>query len=158
MASAVAATRNPFCSFLAPTTSQNSRVRLCRLRGHSRLEVSLSFAVISLGGCADRLVRLARRLCCRFRCFPAVAAICATTSIHRHDDSAAALHHGGDFHFRRVCYRHQPRSCCQASICDNARKTWDDEHWRIEYGAAPAVIRLSTVNGPVSVKQLTENL
>jgi hypothetical protein len=47
---------------------------------------------------------------------------------------------------------------CQASICDNARKTWDDEHRRIEYGAAPAVIHLSTVNGPVSVKQLTENL
>jgi hypothetical protein len=47
---------------------------------------------------------------------------------------------------------------CQASICDKARKTWDDEHRRIEYGPAPAVIHLSTVNGPVSVKQLTENL
>lgn len=47
---------------------------------------------------------------------------------------------------------------CQASVCDNARKTWDDENHRIEYGAAPAVIHLSTVNGPVSVKQLRENL
>jgi hypothetical protein len=47
---------------------------------------------------------------------------------------------------------------CQASICDNAHKTWDDEHRRIEYGAAPALIHLSTVNGPVSVKQLTEKL
>src|SRR5229473_4864136 len=27
---------------------------------------------------------------------------------------------------------------CKASICDNARKTWDDEHRRIEYGNAPA--------------------
>jgi hypothetical protein len=47
---------------------------------------------------------------------------------------------------------------CQAAICDNARKTWDDEHRRIEYGDAPAVIHLSTVNGPVSVKQLRETL
>jgi DUF4097 and DUF4098 domain-containing protein YvlB len=52
---------------------------------------------------------------------------------------------------------HSPVSC-QAAICDNARKTWDDEHRRIEYGAAPAVIHLSTVNGPVSVKQLRETL
>jgi DUF4097 and DUF4098 domain-containing protein YvlB len=52
---------------------------------------------------------------------------------------------------------HAPVSC-QASICDNARRTWDDENRRIEYGAAPAVIHLSTVNGPVSVKQLTEKL
>jgi hypothetical protein len=52
---------------------------------------------------------------------------------------------------------HAPVSC-QAAICDNARKTLDDEHQRIEYGAAPAVIHLSTVNGPVSVKQLRETL
>jgi DUF4097 and DUF4098 domain-containing protein YvlB len=52
---------------------------------------------------------------------------------------------------------HAPMSC-QASICDNAHKTWDDEHRRIEYGTAPALIHLSTVNGPVSVKQLTEKL
>ncbi len=47
---------------------------------------------------------------------------------------------------------------CQASICDNARKTWDDEHRRIEYGNAPAMIRLSTVNGPVSVEESREKL
>jgi hypothetical protein len=47
---------------------------------------------------------------------------------------------------------------CQASICDRAQKTWDDEHRRIEYGLAPALIRLATVNGPVSVEQLTENM
>jgi hypothetical protein len=52
---------------------------------------------------------------------------------------------------------HSPMSC-QASICDHAHKTWDDEHRRIEYGSAPALIRLSSVNGPVSVKQLTEKL
>jgi DUF4097 and DUF4098 domain-containing protein YvlB len=46
---------------------------------------------------------------------------------------------------------HAPISC-HASVCDNARKTWDDEHRRIEYGSAPATIRLSTVNGPVSVR------
>jgi hypothetical protein len=47
---------------------------------------------------------------------------------------------------------------CQASICDNARKTWDDNHRRIEYGNAPALIRLSTVNGPVSVRESREKL
>src|SRR5713101_4349230 len=47
---------------------------------------------------------------------------------------------------------------CKASICDNARKTWDDEHRRIEYGNAPAMIRLSTVNGPVSVRESREKL
>ena len=47
---------------------------------------------------------------------------------------------------------------CKASICENARKTWDDEHRRIEYGNAPALIRLSTVNGPVTVRDSRENL
>lgn len=47
---------------------------------------------------------------------------------------------------------HAPMSC-HASICGSARKTWDDEHRRIEYGTSPAVVHLSTVNGPVSVEQ-----
>src|SRR6266849_2191679 len=47
---------------------------------------------------------------------------------------------------------------CQASICRNARKTWDDNNRRIEYGAWPAMIRLSTVNGPVSVRDQREKL
>jgi hypothetical protein len=41
---------------------------------------------------------------------------------------------------------------CHASICENARKTWDDNNRRIEFGGSPAMIRLSTVNGPVSVQ------
>jgi hypothetical protein len=52
---------------------------------------------------------------------------------------------------------HSPVSC-EASICNDARKTWDDEHRRIEYGSAPAMIRLSTVNGPVSVRESREKL
>src|SRR5712691_6469972 len=47
---------------------------------------------------------------------------------------------------------------CHASICANARKTWDDQHRRIEYGSGPAMIRLSTVNGPVSVRESREKL
>jgi DUF4097 and DUF4098 domain-containing protein YvlB len=47
---------------------------------------------------------------------------------------------------------------CKASICDNARKTWDDENRRIEFGSSPAMIRLSTVNGPVSVRDSRETL
>src|SRR6266849_8792001 len=45
---------------------------------------------------------------------------------------------------------HSPISC-HASICSDARKTWDDEHRRIEYGSGSPVIRLSTQNGPISV-------
>jgi DUF4097 and DUF4098 domain-containing protein YvlB len=45
---------------------------------------------------------------------------------------------------------------CHASICDNARKTWDDNNRRIEFGGSPAMIRLSTVNGPVSVQSARE--
>lgn len=41
---------------------------------------------------------------------------------------------------------------CHASVCDQARKTWDDEHKKIEYGSGEAVIRVSTVNGPVTVQ------
>jgi hypothetical protein len=47
---------------------------------------------------------------------------------------------------------HAPMSC-RASICGSARKTWDDEHRRIEYGSSPAVVHLSTVNGPMSVEE-----
>jgi DUF4097 and DUF4098 domain-containing protein YvlB len=46
---------------------------------------------------------------------------------------------------------HSPMSC-RASLCGSARKTWDEDNRRIEYGTGPAVIRLSTVNGPVSVE------
>jgi hypothetical protein len=45
---------------------------------------------------------------------------------------------------------HSPVSC-HASICADARKTWDDEHRRIEFGSGSPVIRLSTENGPISV-------
>ncbi len=45
---------------------------------------------------------------------------------------------------------HSPVSC-HASICADARKTWDDDHRRIEYGSGSPVIRLSTENGPISV-------
>jgi DUF4097 and DUF4098 domain-containing protein YvlB len=48
---------------------------------------------------------------------------------------------------------HSPMSC-HARVCDEARKTWDDEHRRIEYGTGTPVIRLSTENGPISVNAL----
>lgn len=41
---------------------------------------------------------------------------------------------------------------CRARGCQSARKTWDDELRRIEFGDSTPVIRLSTVNGPVSVR------
>ena len=48
---------------------------------------------------------------------------------------------------------HSPMSC-QASFCNDAHKTWDEDRRRIEFGNAPAVIHLSTVNGPIAVKQI----
>jgi hypothetical protein len=41
---------------------------------------------------------------------------------------------------------------CSASVCGEGRKTWDDDHKRVEFGSGPTVIRVSTVNGPVSVR------
>jgi len=47
---------------------------------------------------------------------------------------------------------------CKARICDNARKTWDDNNRRIEFGSSPAMIHLSTVNGPVTVQSPREEM
>jgi DUF4097 and DUF4098 domain-containing protein YvlB len=48
---------------------------------------------------------------------------------------------------------HGPISC-RAEACRQARRTWDDEDQRrIELGSGPAVVRMSTVNGPISVKE-----
>jgi hypothetical protein len=49
---------------------------------------------------------------------------------------------------------HSPITC-HASVCANARKTFDDDdNRRIEYGSGTPVIRLSTVNGPLTVNAL----
>lgn len=40
---------------------------------------------------------------------------------------------------------------CRSSICSEGRRTWDDEHKRIEFGSGPTLVRVSTINGPVSV-------
>jgi len=43
---------------------------------------------------------------------------------------------------------------CRAAVCSQARRTWDDEdNRRIEFGSGPTIVHLSTVNGPVSVKE-----
>jgi len=42
---------------------------------------------------------------------------------------------------------------CRAKACDEARKNWTDDSRTVEFGdAASTVVRLSTVNGPVSIK------
>jgi hypothetical protein len=40
---------------------------------------------------------------------------------------------------------------CKASVCSEGRKTWDGDNKRIEFGCGPTLIRISTVNGPLSV-------
>jgi hypothetical protein len=45
---------------------------------------------------------------------------------------------------------------CRAEACRGAKRTWDDDddaNRRIEFGDGAKVIRLTTVNGPVSVKE-----
>jgi hypothetical protein len=41
---------------------------------------------------------------------------------------------------------------CRGSACASARKTWDDDGRRIEVGEGPVLVRVATVNGPVSVR------
>jgi len=40
---------------------------------------------------------------------------------------------------------------CHAAVCSEGRKTWDEDHKRIEFGSGPTLVRVSTLNGPVSV-------
>jgi DUF4097 and DUF4098 domain-containing protein YvlB len=41
---------------------------------------------------------------------------------------------------------------CRAKACGEARKNWDEDSRRIEFGSSAPVVRLSTVNGPVSIR------
>ena len=45
---------------------------------------------------------------------------------------------------------HSPVSC-HATQCGSAQRAWDDENHYIEFGGSTPSIRMSTVNGPVSV-------
>jgi hypothetical protein len=45
---------------------------------------------------------------------------------------------------------------CRAAACDAARKSWDDDSRRIEFGSGTPIVSLSTVNGPVSVDSSRE--
>jgi DUF4097 and DUF4098 domain-containing protein YvlB len=40
---------------------------------------------------------------------------------------------------------------CRADACKDARRNWDDDHKRIDFGSGEPLVRLSTVNGPVSI-------
>ena len=41
---------------------------------------------------------------------------------------------------------------CRASACSEGRKTWDEDHKRVEFGSGPTLVRLTTENGPVTVR------
>jgi len=41
---------------------------------------------------------------------------------------------------------------CKAKECRTARKSWDEDSRWVEFGSGPPAVRLSTVNGPVSIK------
>ena len=49
---------------------------------------------------------------------------------------------------------HGPVSC-RADVCREAKRTWDDDDRsrRIEFGSGPTIVRMSTTNGPLSVKE-----
>ncbi len=46
---------------------------------------------------------------------------------------------------------HAPMSC-SAAQCGKARKTWDDEHRRVQFGGAQPAIKATTENGPISIE------
>lgn len=43
---------------------------------------------------------------------------------------------------------HSPFSC---HACSEARKTWEDDKKKVEFGSGPTLVHVSTVNGPISV-------
>ena len=43
---------------------------------------------------------------------------------------------------------HSPFSCHD---CSEARKTWEDDKKKVEFGSGPTLVHVSTVNGPISV-------
>lgn len=47
---------------------------------------------------------------------------------------------------------------CHATQCSKSNRTWDDDNRYIEFGGANPTIRMSTVNGPVSVDSDRGNL
>jgi hypothetical protein len=46
---------------------------------------------------------------------------------------------------------HAPVSC-RAKECEQARKDWDNDSRRLSFGSSAPVVKVSTVNGPVSVE------
>jgi hypothetical protein len=40
---------------------------------------------------------------------------------------------------------------CRAEACGSAKRTWDDNSRRIEFGGSSPVVKVSNVNGPVSI-------
>ncbi len=40
---------------------------------------------------------------------------------------------------------------CNARACSEGRESSDDDHKRVEFGSGPTLVRVSTVNGPLSV-------
>ena len=41
---------------------------------------------------------------------------------------------------------------CHGEACNGVRRSWDDDHKRLELGDGPVIVRLSTENGPVSIR------
>jgi hypothetical protein len=50
---------------------------------------------------------------------------------------------------------HSPWSC-KGAACERARKTWDTGTRSLELGDGPAMVRLTTVNGPIQVRSGSE--
>ncbi len=47
--------------------------------------------------------------------------------------------------------RNSPFRCNSGACRDTATRTWDDEGRRVVMGSTPAVVKLSTINGPVTI-------
>jgi hypothetical protein len=41
---------------------------------------------------------------------------------------------------------------CEANVCEDAHGDWKSHHSRVDLGSGPTAVRISTVNGPVSIE------
>ena len=73
--------------------------------------------------------------------------------VARTENGPVAIKLSDDFQssFEVQASMHAPMSC-SAAQCGKARKTWDDDHRRVQFGGAEPVLKATTENGPISIE------
>ena len=73
--------------------------------------------------------------------------------VARTENGPVAIKLSDDFQssFEVEASMHAPMSC-SAVQCEKARKTWDDDHRRVQFGGAEPALKATTENGPISIE------